>query len=152
MPFPKGRPKPIRTGPPRPRLTRLARDLRWVAEHGDHEEAPTYSTRYWQKLSFTAPGKFLRLYEKYASQTLHPQQRLHWMARAFQTAASLGPDAKSSAYSVPFLQSFLRKDPRGFWEMYAKCTSMVESRSVPYRPPHATKATWWRYVFERGDG
>ncbi len=43
MPIPKGRPRPAETVNPLFRLTRMARDLRWVADNQLDEEAPCYS-------------------------------------------------------------------------------------------------------------
>jgi len=68
MPFPKGRPRPAKTTNPLARLTRMARDLRWVADHQLDVEAPCYSAARIQQLLRKRPGTFWKLYWKYADE------------------------------------------------------------------------------------
>ncbi len=68
MPIPKGRPRPAETVNPLFRLTRMARDLRWVADNQLDVVAPCYSAARLQKLLRKRPTTFWRLYEKFADE------------------------------------------------------------------------------------
>jgi hypothetical protein len=68
MPFPKGRPRPAETVSPHFRLTRMARDLRWVADNQLDVEAPCYSAERLQELLRKRPATFWKLYWKYADE------------------------------------------------------------------------------------